>query len=106
ATVPFGTTEVGRLERGRNAGQMRAVVNLGADGRMWTNHRALVALDTEDVVPNRDFGGDVALLPARGAGREGAVHRERRDGKQIALARHHHGGDLADEVGRRIRDDG
>ena len=105
-TFPFGAAVVRRLERGGSTGQMSAVVDLGADGRMRTDHRALVALDAEDLVPDRDLGGNVALLPARGADRERAVHRERRNGKQIALARHHHRGDLAHEIGCRIRDDG
>ena len=66
------------------------LVDLGADGRVRADEHALVALDADRRVPDRDLGGEVALLPLRGAHRPGAVHGERAHRQQVALARHHH----------------
>ena len=36
---------------------------------MWADEHALIALDTERGIPDRDLEGEVALLPFAGAGR-------------------------------------
>ena len=76
------------------------VVDLGADGGVRADERALVALDADLRVPDRDLDGEVALLPLRGAHRPGAVHREGAHGQEVALAGHHHRGHALHEVGR------
>ena len=89
---------VHRLEGRRGALEGRRVVDLGADGGVRADQRALVALDAELLVPHRDLDGDVALLPLGGGGRPGAVGREGADRQQIALAGDHHRGDPLDEI--------
>src|SRR3954470_23561080 len=53
----------GRFERGGRAGEVGRVIDLGADRRMRTDEDALVALDADLGVPDRDLDGDVPLLP-------------------------------------------
>ena len=69
------------------------VVDLHADRGVRADHRALVALDAELLIPHRNLGGDVALLPFRRAGRPRAVDRKRADRQPVALVGEHDGGD-------------
>ena len=66
---------------------------------MRADFDALVALDAKRRLPHRNLGGDVAFLPAGGAGRPGAVRREGADRERIAAAGQHDARDVADEVG-------
>ena len=57
-------------------GQQCLSIDLLADDGVRADHDALAALDAQVGFPDRDVQRDVALLPLRGAGGEGAVHRE------------------------------
>ena len=50
--------------------------------------------------PDRDFQGDVALFPLRGAGGEGAVDGHGADGQVVAFEDHHRAEDVLDELRR------
>ncbi len=103
--LELGGPIVHRLERRRGLLEQCRIVDLGTDCRVRADHRALVALDAETLVPRRDLDGDVPLLPARRPRGEGAVDRERGDGKEVALVGEHERRDPLDEVGRLERDD-
>ena len=75
------------LEGLRRAGQPALVVVLGANHAVWTDDRALAALDAEVGFPDRHVVGDVPLLVARRADRIRPVHRQRADGKRVATHR-------------------
>lgn len=53
---------------------MDRIVYLQTNNRMRTDKRTLAALDADVGIPQRDFGGDVALFPLRSSGRIGAVY--------------------------------
>jgi hypothetical protein len=55
-------------------------------------------------VPDRDLGGDAALLELARARRPHAVRRERADGQQVAAAFEHRGGHALHEVRRVVAD--
>ena len=76
------------------------VVDLGADRRVRADQRALVALDADLGVPDRNLERDVPLLPFRRRHRPRAIDRERAHRQQVALAGQHHRGHLLHEVGR------
>ena len=63
------------LEGFRRIGQQRLVVDFGADDRVRADHRRTCRTGCRSSVPRPGFQGDIAFLPLRGAGREGAVHR-------------------------------
>ena len=65
-------------------GQFLAVVHLDADDGMRANHSALAALDADLRIPRRNFQSQIALLPFRGARREGSVAGEGADGEFVA----------------------
>ncbi len=100
--------ELGRhaLEGRGCAGQQLLVVDLLADDGVRADHDALAALDAQVGFPNRDFQGDVAFFPLRGAGREGAVHRHGAHGHVVAFEGQHRAEHVLDEVRRFGRDDG
>ncbi len=60
----------------------------------------LPAVDADVGLPDRDLGGELALLEARRAGGEGAVDGHGGHGEQIALAGHHLHGHAFDELRR------
>ena len=92
------------LEARRRALHLLGREDVHADRRVRAHQRADRALRADGLVPDRDLVGDAALLPLRGAGREGAVDRQRRHRQQVALAVEHHRGHALHEVGRRARD--
>src|SRR3990172_940892 len=53
AALPFAAAEIRGLVGGRRARELRRLEHLGPDGRVRADQRALVALDAEDVVPDR-----------------------------------------------------
>src|SRR5947199_136005 len=59
----------------RSGGRGRWVVDLGPYAGVRANVNAFAALDAQLLVPHRDLGGDVPLLPFRGADRKRAVAR-------------------------------
>ena len=89
-----------RLERIRRAFEGLRVEGLGPYRRVRADECALVALDTELRIPDWNLESDVSPFPLRRAGGPCAVRSECADGKQIALPRHHHGGDALNEIGR------
>ena len=78
---------VDRLERRRRVEQQGRVDRLDPQRRVRADERALVALDAQARVPDRDFVGDVALLEFRRADRKRAVGRHRRHRQRVAVAR-------------------
>ena len=96
---------VNRLEGTWSTGEGFLAIHLGPDRRVRADERALVALDAELRIPDRDLQGDVAPLPLRGPGRPRAVGGERANRKEIALPGHHHGRDPLHEFGRLGRND-
>ena len=78
-------------------------VHLDADRRVRTDERALVALDAEPFVPDRDIGRQVAFLPLRRADRPRTVGRERAHGQQVSLAGQHRTRDVLHKGRRRGR---
>ena len=92
-----------RLERRRRARQRALVVDLRANRRVRADERALVALDADLRVPDRNLERDVALLPFRGRHRPRAVDGERADRQQVALAGQHDRGHLLHEIRRLLR---
>ena len=87
--LELGGPVVDRLVGRRGRREERGLEDLGADRRVRADHRALVALDAELLVPDRDLEGDVPLLPLRRRRGEGAVDREGRDGEEVALVGEH-----------------
>ena len=85
--APFG---FGALEGGGSIGQQRMIVYFGADDGVRANQNALAALDAEFFIPDRDHLGDIALLPLRGAGGEGAAGWQGAYRERISVA-HCHG---------------
>ena len=69
---------------------------------MRANHDALAALDAQLLVPHRNFQRDVALLPLRGSGGEGAINGQRADRNQVAVTVDNQRFHVAHEV-RRVR---
>ena len=69
---------------------------------MRADQYAFAALNTEVGIPDRNFLGDVALLPHGRAGRKRAVNRQDTDGQRIAVARDDLSQNIADEK-RRLR---
>ena len=95
--------EVGGAERvglvsGRRLLEERGLEDLGADRGVGADQRALVALDAQRRLPDRDLGRDVALLPLGRRGRPGAVDREGRDRQPVALAGDDHRRHALDEL--------
>jgi hypothetical protein len=84
----------------RRSGESLGRIDLGADGGMRADQGALVALDAQVGLPDRDLQRQVALLPARRPGRPGAIDGECGDRQQVPLPRHHHGGHLLHEIRR------
>ena len=76
-TFPLRQPRVARLECRRSAREQRRFVSLCADDRVRADHHAFRALDADLRVPHRHLRGEVALLPARRAGRKRAVARQR-----------------------------
>ena len=85
------------FEAGGRVAQVAIVVDLGADHGMRADQDALAALYAEGLVPHGDFEGDVALLPLRGGGGEGAVDGHGADREIVAIA----GDDLGEHVAAR-----
>ncbi len=79
------------------------MVELRADHAVRADEAAVAALDADVGLPDRHQLGDVALLEGGGAQRIGAVDRQRRDRQLVAAPGHHHGGDVAHELGRIVR---
>ena len=75
------------------------------DHRVRADHRALTAVDAQIRFPDRNEVCKTALLPHRGARREGAIGQECRYGQQIAVAGEHRCGDPLDELGCTVGDD-
>ena len=75
---------------------------------MRADKDALAALDAQVGLPDRDFQGDVALLPLGGAGGEGAVHRQGADRQVVALQGNDRAQHILDKLGglRRARPGG
>ncbi len=92
-----------RLERLRRAGERALVVDLRADGGVRTHQRALVALDADLGVPDRDLEREVPLLPFRRGHRPRAVHGKRADRQQVAFSGQDHRRHLLHEVGSAFR---
>ncbi len=88
-----------RIQGGGGIGQRTRFYHLGANGGVGAGGHAVVALGTEVRLPDGHLLGDVALLPAGGAHRPGAVRREGGDRQAVAQPRQHGGGDRLDEVG-------
>ena len=72
---------------------------------MRAHECAARAVDADVRIPDGDLLGDRSLFPLCGAGGEGAVDGQRRDGEEIAPPIHHHGGDPLDEVWGDVWDD-
>src|SRR4030095_3332154 len=81
---------------------MFRVVNLGADGAVGADYRALPAWDTDCRIPIRDFERQVSFLPLSRSRRVRAVARERAHGQLIATP----GDDLAEHVSHERRGGG
>ena len=101
----FARLELGGLEGGGRVGESVGRENLRPDRGVRADDGALVALDADVGLPDRDFLGDVALFPLGGAGRPDAIDREGAHGQQVALAAEHQRGDTLDEVRGVFRDD-
>ena len=101
--LPFFVAGLGGLESRRRALQFFGVVNLDADDRVRTNHGALSALDADLRIPGRDFERQVALLPFRGSGGEGAVDGKCADRQFVAASGIDHAQHVALEFRRRRR---
>ena len=67
---------------------------------MRADQDALAALDAQVLVPNGNFECDVALLPLRGAGGEGAVERHGAHRQIVAFAGYNARRELLHEIGR------
>src|SRR3974390_1461140 len=65
-----------RLECLRRHRKRFRLVNLGPDGGMRTHQSALVALDADLGIPDRNLEGEIPFLPFRGADRPSAVDWE------------------------------
>ncbi len=74
------------LEGCRSALQIGLFVDLHTDRCVRTNERADTTLNAELLFPGRDVNGDVPLLDARSAGREGSVSRHRRQRQLVTEA--------------------
>jgi len=79
----------GGMESSRRVLQPRLVEILGPDHAVRADEAAMPALDAEVGHPFRHEIGDIALLPRRGAGREGAIHRHVADRDVVAVPGHH-----------------
>ena len=72
---------------------------------MGTNEDTLAALDTDLLIPDRDFAADVALLPLGCRRGIGSIDRQGTYRQVVAQPCHHHGGDGAYKFRRLVRDD-
>ncbi len=77
--------------------EIGAVIGFDADDRVRADHRALAALDADVWIPDRDFVGQVALLPLRRTGGVGAIDGQGADRQLIAFFGDHRAQDLAHE---------
>ena len=93
-----------RLEAFGSVIDAAGIVDLGANDGVRANHDALAALDAQLLIPHRNFQGDVALLPLRGTGGEGAVDGHRADRNLVAVTIDHQRFHVAHEVGSIGRD--
>src|SRR5579884_1459883 len=91
---------VHRLEAGRGVFKVYRVKDLHADDRVGADHRAFAALDADARIPGRDLFGDVALLPAGGAGGVGAIGGQGADRQAVAFQGDHRADHVAHESGR------
>jgi hypothetical protein len=80
------------------------VIYLVADHCVGTNHDAFTALDTDVLIPDGDFQGNVALFPLCCAGGEGAVHGESRDWDIVTVGTDDLSKHIADKFRRFTRD--
>ena len=69
-----------------------AIVEFGADDRMWTGKGALAALDTGIGFPDRHLIRDIAFFPGGCPQRECAIDRHRTDGQFVAPSGHNRSG--------------
>ncbi len=88
-----------RVQGRGGIGQRFFIHHLSADGGVGAGGHAVVALGAEVRLPDGHLLGDVALLPAGGAHRPGAVRREGGNRQAVTQPRQHGGGDRLDEVG-------
>ncbi|MNG97572.1 hypothetical protein D3C79_566900 [compost metagenome] len=98
-TAHVAGLHIQRVQGRGGIGQRFFIHHLGADGRVGAGGHAVVALGAEVRLPDRHLLGNVALLPAGGAHRPGAVRREGGNRQTVAKPRQHGGGDGLDEVG-------
>ncbi len=94
------------LERLGRARERALLVHLRANRGVRADERALVALDANLGVPDRDLDGKIPLLPFRRGDRPRAVDGKGADGQQVAFAGQHDGRHLLHEVGRAFGDEG
>src|SRR6478672_1963103 len=85
-------------EAGRRVTKVVDQVRLHADRSVRAHDRALSTVDAQIGLPDRELCRQLALLDARGAGREGAVERHRRYRQLIAVAGDQRSGDACDEI--------
>src|SRR5215831_9463045 len=80
-------TRGNRFKGGGCFAEVLRIVDFRADHGVRTDQDALTTLDAERLIPRRNCHGDVAFLPLRGTGREGAIDWKGAHGERIALAR-------------------
>ena len=88
-SFPVRQPRITRLKRRGRSLKHGRHIDFATNHRVRTDHHALVALDTDIRIPDRHLCRQVALFPARGAGRERSVTRESAHRHAIAAAGDH-----------------
>ena len=98
--------EVRALEGFGGVVEVFGVVHLGPNGCVRTDKGALVALNTDARIPNRNLQRQVTLLPLGGSDGPRSINRKSADRKLISLVRQHHPNHISNKFRRHIGDGG